>query len=241
MRRLLPLTILTLLAVPANAQAARWHLVKPHSTDAAATKALSRFAVKLEACRSRTIDYHSCADDEVRDTPYVRYELYDSHNYAVYARAKTGRRFRLERAAVGKLTATCSPKGRGACGRRGTWKPAPMPVMNPAPGTEWLAHERELVVRLLALTEVIDRCYASTGDFTRCRTDEMEAARRWEMLWGPPGANGFTVDLQEQDYMVSGTSRASTRFVYVRSPRGVERWCDQPNPRIETPCAGGGW
>jgi hypothetical protein len=234
----LPLLVAAAVAAGTPPAATSAPRVPSHTADAAAMKAVAAAATKVEACRARTLDYTRCDD---RPLNGARMTASTVTTYAVAARSRAGRRFVLARSSDGRAVATCSPRGRGGCGRRGTWKPRPTPVMNPAFGEEWLAHERELVARLLALTEVIDRCYDTTGDFTRCRTDEMEAARRWEMLWGPPGVDGFGVDLEERNYIVSGMSRASTRFVYVRSPHGVERWCEQPNPHIKTPCAGERW
>ena len=238
MHRALALIVTASLAFATDGATAKSSQPRAHPNDAAAMKALSRYAVKAEACRAKTHTYYEC--DDGRAPTGIRFVSSTASSYSLAARSRTGRRFTLARASNGKLSATCSPKGRGGCGARGTWKPSPLPELNPPLGEDWLAQERELVRRMLALVEILERCHATTGDYGACRTDELEAARRWDGAYTPQGF-GFGIELERSSYTITATSRASTRFTYSRRPDvGVERSCTKLPP-VVSPCRDGSW
>lgn len=237
MRRLLPLIFFALSLVPAAGAPARAPQPRAHSGDAAAMKAVVAYARKVEACRTRMLDYTRCDDPPPLETG-IRFEAASAASYAISARSRQGRRFRLVQSAGRKLAATCTPAGRGACPRSGRWKPSPAPVPNPPFGAEHLEQERMLVTDLEALIVVIERCRARTGSLAACQKDpDVEAAARSDWVILPD--RRFDVQL-EQPY-VHATGFGSTQFEYAWLPDGTtERNC-MPLPGIISPCVDGRW
>jgi hypothetical protein len=234
-RRLLPVLILALLALPGGAAAAGPPKTSALASDAVAMKTLAQAAVKVERCAAKTLDYTRC--DSPGELALPRGVLLDastSTGYGLTARSRQGRRFRLDRSGE-SLTATCTPAGRGRCAPAGTWRPSPKPVRSRAWVEHWLAHERELVARVLSVVDMIERCHAATGDFGRCRTPEVEAAAA---VWPNP----LRIDLYEDSYYVAAISAASTEFLYQRSPDGtVHRDCRFLDLKLVSPCDGERW
>ena len=232
MRRLLPLLMLAALAAPSSSAAA---VKQPAlASDAAAMTAVSQAAVKVEKCRSKTIDYTRCdSAGEVKLPRGVLHEASTPHGYEMSARSRQGRRFTINRAQAA-LLATCTPAGRGRCGPAGTWRPKPKPVMSPAWGTEWLPHERELVARILAVADLIERCGAAAGDYTGCRSAKVDALAR-------AGWHAFQIELSVDGFHIYTVSGGSTEFVYQRLPDGsIDRSCRFYTPLV-SPCDGEHW
>jgi hypothetical protein len=239
-RRLLPLILLALLAVPAPGHAA---LPQPraHATDAAAMKALVQVARKVEACRTRTLIYYDCDNSGTVRAYLAKGVLFEQSSVGMYtlmARSKQGRRFRLGRGANAQIFATCTPAGRGACPRSGIWKPKPAPVANPPLGAEWLQQERALVADLERLIAVIESCRARSGSLAACQDDpEVQAASQSGWVFVPE----WRFDVQLEQGYVHGTGFASTRFEYAWLPDGTtERNC-MAMSGIISPCVDGYW
>jgi hypothetical protein len=237
-RRVLLLSLLALLALPAPASAAA---PKPRAlaSDAAATTALVKAARKIEACRTKTLDYTAC-DNPLPPARGVVIAATTQYVYVLEARSKQGRRFTLERGTGGELLSTCTPAGQGACGKAGTWKPKPRPVMSPGPGQEWVAHEREVVLHLNALVAELERCRAQRGTFEGCDSDlAVASARSWpglpfgvELVLAGPGTNS---QLQAQ-------AKSGTWFQHYWTPDGTsERNCLKFSYAMVSPCVDGRW
>ncbi|MDQ3935730.1 MAG: hypothetical protein M3340_13985 [Actinomycetota bacterium] len=233
MRRALPLLIAALLALPASASAAA---PKVQPTDAAAMKSIVRVASAIERCAAKTYDYTSC-DDSPRPSTGVRIAASTFTSYRLRAQSRQRRVFFLDRGAGGELLATCTPAGRGACPPSGIWRPRPRPARGPDFARQWLAHERELVARLEAIVGLLDACAASTGDYTGCRTTEVEGLLAWEMLVRP-----MTFELHPGGYHLSAAARSATQFTTARGSDGtVERHCYKVVPSLVSPCVNGAW
>jgi hypothetical protein len=230
--RLTALILLALALAPASAQAAP----RVHKTDAAATKAVTQFALVAERCRAQWLDYSRC-DRYPAPSKGIGVEGWGSHNYTIYARSRQGRRFRIERDGL-LLKATCTPRGRGACPRNGRWKPKPMPVPTPPFGEEWLPHERELIKRFEALIAVIEGCRARTGSLAVCQDDpDVQTAARWDELIFPDGR----FDLQLDQAAVVATARSGTKYLYEWLSDGTaDRGC-HVSPGFASPCIDESW
>lgn len=228
--------VTVLLAVPAVGDARVPPKPRVHASDAAAMKAVTQYARGLERCRSRTLDYMRC-DNSPPPSKGIRFEQTSYKDYAISARSRQGRNFRILRDG-NPLVATCTPAGRGACPRSGRWKPKPLPVPTPRFGEEWLPHERELVRRFEALIAVIESCRARAGSLTACQDDpDVQAAARWDELIFPDGR----FDLQLDQPAVAATARSSTQFRYEWLPDGTtDRSCQNPIG-YTSPCVDGRW
>lgn len=232
MRRAVPLLIAALLALPASASAAP--RFKVHPTDAAATKALVRAVNKLERCATPVYDYMRCRVPHTV-TREVRFETVGSEIYRVRATSRQRRTFWLDRS-FDTLAATCTPAGRGACPASGIWKPRGR-AAGPRFASMWLNHEQELAARIDAIGALLDACRASTGDYTLCRTAEVEDLLAWDRLALP-----MHLDLQPARYYVRGTALSATTLVLTMHEDGIpERSCSQPNPALVGVCAGEAW
>jgi hypothetical protein len=235
MRRAVPLLIAALLAVPASASAAE-PPVKPHPTDAAAITALVRAANVVEGCAAREWDYTNC-DDRPAAWPRVRIGWASSSEYGMRARSKQGRMFRIERE-FDTRKLICSPRGRGACGRKGTWKPRPALVAGPSFATQWLERERELAARIETIVTLLNECRAQTGDYSQCLTAEVESLLRWEFLIRP-----IFLYLRPTWYDLRAQAWGSaTTLAYTMYEDGIpERFCHKVNPALQSVCVDETW
>ena len=224
--------LLAALALPGSAAAAPPKL----PSDAAAMTAVAQGAVKVERCRSKAAEYDYTRCDspaEIKLPRGVQVEASTPTSYTLAARSRQGRRFVIDRA-QGALTATCTPAGRGRCGPAGTWRPKPKPVMSPRWGEEWLEYERAMVGRLLAVVNLIERCGAAGGDFTPCRTAEVDALAGAHYI-------PFSITLEPRSYVIHAISPGMTEFLYERREDGtVDRSCRFSMPRV-SPCDGERW
>jgi hypothetical protein len=195
-------------------------------------------ARKIEACRSKTIDYTRC-DSPLPVARGVLIAESTNASYVLVARSRQGRSFRLERTTGGELLATCTPAGRGACGKAGTWKPKPKPVMTPRFGEEWLAHERELVARLETLVTALERCRAARGAFEGCESDlDVAGAAAW------PGAPfGFHLHLvADGSSSVQAQAASGSWFQHNWNADGSsERHCLKFSYAMVSPCVDWRW
>jgi type IV pilus assembly protein PilA len=102
--------------------------------DATARSDATNLALQVDTCNVPVEDYRQCETEaEITDatgsigapwgggTSQVSVTQADEKTYEVIAVSTTGNRFRLARAADGKLDRTCTTKGRDGCPSDGTW------------------------------------------------------------------------------------------------------------------------